>query len=101
MSITFDNDNDLIVYALEKIISYARQYQYIFIAQSVWWLASIIGLEQGLIIHINNLKRILDIALRETAPQVKDTNNQINNNHCRSGVSASPRDIQEDLRIHQ
>jgi hypothetical protein len=55
MTITFENDHDVIVYALEKIISHARRTQHIFVAQCVWWLASIIGLEQGLIIHIDNL----------------------------------------------
>jgi len=55
MPITFENDNDVIVYAFKKIISYARENQYIFLAQSIWWIASIIGLQQGLIIHIDNL----------------------------------------------
>jgi hypothetical protein len=44
------------VYALEKIISFARDNQYIFLVQSIWWISSIIGLQQGLIIHIDNLK---------------------------------------------
>jgi len=56
MTFTFENDNDVIVYALEKIISYARNNQYIFLARSVWWISSIIGLQQGLIIHIDNLR---------------------------------------------
>ena len=56
MTITFENDNDVIVYALEKIISYTRNNQYIFLAQIVWWISCIIGLQQGLIIHIDNLK---------------------------------------------
>jgi hypothetical protein len=56
MTVTFDNDNDLIVYALEKIISYARQSQQIFVAQCVWCLASIIGLEQGLVNYIDNIQ---------------------------------------------
>jgi len=56
MTITFANDNDAIVYALEKIISYARNHQYIFLAQSVWWISSIIGLQEGSVIHIDNLK---------------------------------------------
>jgi hypothetical protein len=43
MAITFDNNKDVIIYALQKIISYARNNQYIFVAQHVWWLASIIG----------------------------------------------------------
>jgi len=56
MTITFENENDVIVYALEKIICYARKNQYIFVAQSVWWIASIIGLTDGLVTHINNLR---------------------------------------------
>jgi len=56
MTISFENDNDIIVYALEKIISYARELQYIFLAQSVWWISSIIRLQQGLVVYINNLK---------------------------------------------
>jgi hypothetical protein len=55
MTITFENDNDIIVYALEKVIAYSRRTQQILVAQCVWWLASVIGLEQGLVLHINNL----------------------------------------------
>jgi hypothetical protein len=61
MTITFENDNDAIVYALEKIISYARNNQYIFLAQSVWWISSIIGLQEGLVIFIDNLRVGKDI----------------------------------------
>jgi hypothetical protein len=57
MTITFENDNDIIVYALEKVISHARRTQHIFVVQWVWWLASVIGLESGLINHIDNLHR--------------------------------------------
>jgi len=53
---TFENDNNIIVYALEKIISYAGNIQVIFVAQCVWWIASIIGLQSGLIIHIDTLE---------------------------------------------
>jgi hypothetical protein len=56
MTITFENDNDVIIYTLEKIISYARRTQQVFVAHCVWWLASVIGLEQGLIVHIDNLQ---------------------------------------------
>ena len=55
MTISFVNDNDIIVYALERIIDYARKNQYIFIAQGVWWIASTIGLESGLVQHIDSL----------------------------------------------
>jgi hypothetical protein len=56
MTITFADDKDVIVYALETIIPYARDNQYIFLAQSIWCIASILGLQEGLIIHIDNLK---------------------------------------------
>jgi len=56
MTITFENNNDVIVYTLEKIICYARDNSYIFVAQSVWWIASIIGLSEGLGTHIDNLR---------------------------------------------
>jgi hypothetical protein len=68
MTITFENENDVVVYALEKIISYARENQYIFLAQSVWWISSIVGLQQGLINHINNLntrKKLRSLDLEE------------------------------------
>jgi hypothetical protein len=61
MTITFENDNDIIVYALEKNISHARNNQYMFLAQSVWWISSIIGLQKGLIIHIDNLNKQYNI----------------------------------------
>jgi hypothetical protein len=55
MSITFENENDVIVYALEKIIAFARNNRYLFVANCVWWIAGVIGLEEGLINHIDNL----------------------------------------------
>ena len=45
MPIAFETDNYAIVYTIERIISYARKSQYIFLAQSVWQIASIIGLQ--------------------------------------------------------
>jgi hypothetical protein len=56
MTLTFENDNNLIVYSLGQIISYARENQYIFLAQSIWWISSIIGLQQGLVIYLDNVE---------------------------------------------
>jgi len=56
MTITFESDKNMIVYDLEKIISYARNNQYIFLVQSVWWISSIIGLLEGLVTSIDNSK---------------------------------------------
>jgi hypothetical protein len=79
MTLTFENDHDVIVYALEKVISYARRTQQIFVAQCVWWLVSIIGLESNLISHIDNL----------------------NSRNGKETISPVPRDIQEDIRRDQ
>jgi hypothetical protein len=70
MTITFQSDKDVIVYALEKIISFARNNQYIFLAQSIWWISSIIGLQEGLVIHIDNLKAREDIGTQQTSSAI-------------------------------
>jgi len=56
MTVTFENDNEDIVYALEKVICYARDNRYLFIAQSIWWIASVIGLSKELATHIDKLR---------------------------------------------
>jgi len=98
MTITFENQSDVITYAFERIISHARRTQQIFVAQCIWWLASIIGLGQGLVIHIDNLRareRLAPIGsqLEEVHP---DRIQQI-----LSGweVSTTPRDLTEDSRF--
>ena len=84
MTITFENNDNVIIYALEKSIAYARRSQQIFVAQCVWWLASILGLEQGLIVYIDILQRAFSEVSVGTSGQ---------------GVSLTPWDIQEDSRI--
>jgi len=66
MTIIFHNESDVIVYGLEKILSFARKNQQIFVAQCVWWLASVIGLEQGLTNHIDNLQIRYEMAAEWT-----------------------------------
>jgi anion-transporting ArsA/GET3 family ATPase len=56
MTITFENESDVIVYALESIISFARENQYLFVSNCAWWIAGIIGLDTGLTIFIDNLE---------------------------------------------
>jgi len=56
MPITFEDDNAIIVYALECVIAHAKRTQQIFVAQCVWRLASIIRLEQSLVSHIERLQ---------------------------------------------
>lgn len=75
MMITFKSNNHIIVYALEKVINFARIKGYIFVAQSVWWLASNIGLEQELINYIDNL-RLWDVD-RAQQDSIVFTDNQL------------------------
>jgi len=107
MTITFESDNDIIVYALEKIIAYPRRTQQIFVAQCVWWLASIIGLDKGLIVHMDNLQErsnLLSRGLVDNLP--KDSDKQDDNQPDRDerditqsrDVSVIPRDRQKDFR---
>jgi len=56
------------------------------VAQCVLWLASIVGLEQGLVSHIDRLQGQEDTTLQEQLPRE---------------VSAIPRDLTEDRRIDQ
>jgi len=63
MSITFENDNNVIVYTLEKVIVYARANQYIFLAQCCWWISLLLKLQEGLVIHIDNLRIRADIGV--------------------------------------
>jgi len=75
MTITFESDNDVIIYAFEMIISYNRENQYIFLVQSVWWISSVIGLQQGLIVYIDNLKERENIGrttIQSNSPAVPD-----------------------------
>jgi len=79
MTISFDNDNHAIVYAFEKIISYARENQYFFVANCTWWIASIYGLDNQLQQHIDNL------ALRQPA--------------IIRSISTTPRDIARNVSV--
>jgi hypothetical protein len=80
MTITFERENDIIVYALEKIISFARENQYFFVANCAWWIASIIGLDSELKIFIDNLES------RKPAEQYRD-------------ISTTPRDIARSVSV--
>jgi hypothetical protein len=109
MPITFENDNDVIVYALEKVISYARRTQQIFAANCVWWLASIIGLESGLINYIDTLTGREEVRLQtETSTESrvvpKKDPHQIHPGRVaqisrEKSVLATPRDLTEDQRL--
>jgi len=55
MSINFENNNDILVYALAQVIAYPGRTEQIVVARCTWWLASVWGLEEGLIVNIANL----------------------------------------------
>jgi len=78
MRTSFENNNDVIVYALAKIISFARENQYIFLAQSIWWISSIAGLQPGLITYIDNLESCS------------------NKNKIRRGVTVTSRNVMQE-----
>jgi hypothetical protein len=72
------------------------------VAQCVWWLASIIGLEKGLVNHIDNIQSRVEVTVADEAvPEVEpsaevDRDNKIDQDLRE--VSVTPRDIQEDPR---
>jgi hypothetical protein len=73
MVIAFKNNSDIIIYTIEKVISYSRYHQQIVVAQCMQWLVLIIESQQGLVLDIDNLLRQQTTAcsiLDETASHV-------------------------------
>jgi len=69
MTITFESDNSIIIYSLEEIIAFAKRNQYIFLAQSVLWISSVLGLQSDQVIYIDNLRtRSKFVSLPKDAP---------------------------------
>jgi len=104
MTITSENDNDIIVYALEKVISYARDNQYIFLAQSIWWIASIIGLTKELVAHIDKLRKQPESSRTSVAVCTNFSTvhpARINQITEEREISATPRDLTEDQCTNQ
>jgi hypothetical protein len=95
MTITFKNDNNVIVYALNKVISYARRNQQTFMARCVWWLASVIGLEQGLVIYINSLRERSDDSMMEAQRPATSWDERIQDKKV---ASCMPEDGRKDSR---
>jgi len=95
MTISFETDSDVIVYALKKIVSFAKENQYLFVANCAWWIASVIGLEQGLINHIDNLEERKCLIPLEERTRKLDLDKQDTSERA---VSAIPRDLTEDQR---
>jgi hypothetical protein len=102
MTTTFESDQDVIIYALEKIISFARDNQYIFLAQSIWWISSIIGLQQELVIHIDKLRgNVSQRPTGRTGLGASDKSLGLGidlRESCTKSVSSAPIDHQEEPR---
>jgi cell division protein FtsL len=90
MTITFETDNDVVIYAFEKVIAYTRRTEQVVIAICIWWLASVINFEQGLVANIDNIQT------RQTVTVVPE---KISDK--KRSISPAPRDIQEDQRRDQ
>jgi len=56
MSITFDNEADIIVWTLAKVLVIVEQRQYLFTAQCIWWIAALVPLDPALRYIIDNQK---------------------------------------------
>jgi hypothetical protein len=101
MTVIFENDNDVIVYVLENVIFHAKRTQQIFVAQCMWWLASIIGLERELINYIDKLQSRVNVTV---IPEKVRTESRLVPEEVpvrRVSVSPIPRDQQEDQRRDQ
>jgi len=106
MTVTFENDKDVIMYTLEKIIDYARKNRYIFEAQCMWWIASIIGLTEDLVTHVDNLQIRSEMTQSsiegfeqlsvpdEVSPTAEHKANPVAVNRFSKTVSTPPRNIQ-------
>jgi hypothetical protein len=106
MTITFKTENDVIIFGLERIIFYTKNSHYIFLTQSVWWIASIIGLQQGLINYSDNLQSRVEItiapadqpdtATEEVVRPAPDLSDKV---PLQRKSSPALSDLQEDLRL--
>jgi hypothetical protein len=113
MTNTFSNDNDVIIYTFETVFASARRTQQIFVAQCVWWLAGIIGLEQGLIVHIDNLRSRETQVVGTPVEASQDSQDRLDLDHITADIDsdrniprsnlreilATPRELTQDMQI--
>jgi hypothetical protein len=109
MTIIFNNDSDVIVYALEIIVSFARQNQYLLVVNYVWWLAGIIGLDFRLTIYIDNLDNRRQITQRQisTSPPDIARSVSVESEHLNRDIQRlrimdqrPPSDLTKSSRLH-
>jgi hypothetical protein len=91
MTLTFKDNSDIIVYAIEKILSFAREQQYLFVANCVWWIAGIIGLDTGLATHIDTLRKRKSVILPGNCETIIQN---LVPNPC--AISTTPSDLTDD-----
>jgi hypothetical protein len=77
MTITFANKSDVIIYALERIVSFGKENHNHFVANCAWWIARVIGLDSGLTIHIDNLETRRHLEQRETSTIPRDIGSSV------------------------
>jgi len=99
MTITFENDNNVIDYAIEKIMLYAKVNQHILLAQSIWWISSIIALQQGLVVSINNLQERTSKAMVDTSSE--GTKHIHSSRLCNIPASQREREVSATHRVIQ
>jgi hypothetical protein len=69
------------------------------LAQSIWWISSIIGLQQRLVIHLDNLEKRIELQDLKALSRNTSLLDQIApTRQDRQGLTV-PRDLQEDRRI--
>jgi len=69
VTITFKNNNNVLVYAFEKLLLFSREHQYLFAAHCIRWLASLTRLQQGLTIYINNIQESVEVGTSKNKPE--------------------------------
>jgi hypothetical protein len=73
MTVTFQDDNSIVIYALGKILCFARQNQYIFVADCIWWIAALVGINEGQASYIDSLHHQRHIEVPEVFGSLHDS----------------------------
>jgi len=85
MSITFNCEADVILWAFAKLLSIFAERQYTFALHCIWWLASLVQLDIALLYLIEY-------------HQFPSENRETSNNKIDRQISPIPRDLQNDSR---
>jgi len=48
MSITIENEADIILWTVAKLLVTFKQCQYLFVAECIWWIAALVQLDPAL-----------------------------------------------------